>query len=144
MFWLKLKCQCWHLILSSCWICGFVLRGYKIIWACYLNQAWLWTSSWSLHSYRLPEGLGFSCLPFPLKPLFFSPLFAAISKLCLRPPFSSSCFTFSFQTFPSLCILKVSVTCLYSYSTQVFVTLCGRFHNWMLLQFLKQWQRNVS
>lgn len=87
-------------------ICGFVLGGYKIIQTCYLAHAWLWTSSWSLHSYRLPEGLGFPACLFLFKSLFFSPFFAAISKLCLHPPFSSSCFTFSFQPFPSL-FLKV-------------------------------------
>lgn len=88
------------LILSSCQICGFVLGGYKIIQTCYLAHAWLWTSSWSLHSLiDSQRDLDFLLAFFLFKPLFpFSPFFVAISKLCLRSLFLFMLY-FLFSTF---------------------------------------------
>lgn len=113
--------------ISWCQICRFVLGGYKIIQTCYLCPC---LTLIFILFYRLPQ-TWVSCLPFPLKPLFFSQFFAAISKLCLRSLFLFMLY-FLFSTFSLPLILKVCVTCLYSYSTWVFVTLCGWFHNWML------------
>lgn len=126
------------LILLPCQIWGFVLGGYKIIQTCYLCPCLTlnFILIFTLFN-RLPQRLGFPACLFLLK-LFSFPNSLPPYPRFVSVPFSSSCFTFLFSTFSLPLILKVCVTCLYSYSIWVFVTLCGRFHNWMLLHFLKQ------
>lgn len=119
-------------------ICGFVLGGYKIIQTCYLCPCLTlnFILIFTLFN-RLPQRLGFPACLFLLNLFSFPNSLPPYPSLCLRSLFLFMLY-FLFSTFSLPLILKVCVTCLYSYSTWVFVTLCGRFHNGMLLHFLKQ------